>query len=137
MKPDAWMPLYGDDFIRGVKGRPLFVKWAYLLAVWHYWSDNHCQGLEDNEESLRDICEIRKDEEWEIARDTIFDNGKFFAQDANGRWHQKRAAKEWATSSEKYEKQVAKSKLGAVARWKAKHGKNATGNATGIPRRNA
>ena len=131
MKPDAFMPLYGDDFIRAVRGKPAFVKWAYLLAVWHYWSHNHCKGLEDNEESLRDICEIRKDEEWQIARDIIFDNNDFFAQDADGLWHQKRAAKEWAIASLKYNRQVAKSKKGAKVRWSPPPRRHATGNATG------
>ena len=131
MKPDAYIPLYGDELNSAVKGYPSFVKWAYWTAIWFYWSHNHCKGLTDDDNFLRGICELDKDE-WQTARDIIFDNDHFFTQDANGLWHQKRAQEEWSKSLAKYNKQVAKSKKGAKARWTPPPRRNATGNATGI-----
>src|ERR1017187_7546239 len=93
MNPDAYMPFYGDDFFRAIKGHPASISLGYLKAIWHYWSHEHGKGLRDDSEYLRSVCELSKDE-WESAQEIIFDNDHFFALGEDGKWHQKRAASE-------------------------------------------
>lgn len=116
MKPDSYMPFYGNDFFQAVEGWPSTAIEAYLRAIWNYWHHNHCRGLEDNDDSLRRICRVDK-EDWESVRSRVFDNEKFFMQDAEGRWHQKRAEDLWNDAKIKYGTAVKRAKAGAKARW--------------------
>jgi uncharacterized protein YdaU (DUF1376 family) len=113
MKPDAFMPFYGNDFFQAVQGHTDSVAASYLRAIWYYWSHNHCKGLEDNDEFLRRVCYCDK-EHWSYVRGVLFDNDHFFSQDVNGRWHQKRAEEEWNKSESSYARAVA----GGKNRWK-------------------
>lgn len=114
MHPDSFMPLYGDDLIRAVRGKPLFVKWAYWLALWHYWTHNHCRGLEDDDHSLQDICEMRNDPNWKLAKDVIF--GEFFLIDQDGLWQQNRCKAEWDKTLIAYQKQCTRTAAATAAR---------------------
>jgi len=113
MKPDAFMPFYGNDFFQALKGRKAFVKLAYLELIWFYWSHENCQGLEDDADFLRGVSGLSEDE-WEIARPILFDNNKFFVQDAEGRWQQGRAQSEWEKAKASYDRAV----KGGKNRWK-------------------
>lgn len=116
MKPDSFIPFYGDDFFQAVEGLEDLIVVAYLRAIWHYWSHNHCAGLRDDQEFLRRLCRVDRSD-WERVASVIFDNGKFFTMGEDGLWHQKRAAQVWAESTEKYNKAVARSQLANEARW--------------------
>lgn len=105
MKPDSYMPLYGNEFINATDGLPLVAKWAYFRAIWHYWHNNHCKGLKPDEDSLRDICHVDR-EDWPMVYDLIFTTDQFFVQDEAGLWQQKRAQEEWNKSIAKYEKKL-------------------------------
>ncbi len=115
--PDAFIPFYGDKFFQAVKGHADHISMGYLRAIWFYWSHTHCEGLKDNSEFLRKVCEIEKDQ-WDEAISIIFDNDKFFVLGQDGMWHQATAAEYWKASKAKYEAAVARGKAGSEARWK-------------------
>lgn len=117
MHPDAFIPFYGNDYFQAVEGHDELIAIAYLRAIWYYWHQNHCKGLRDDDEFLRRLCRVEKDQ-WERVRAIIFDNEKFFTQDAEFLWHQKRAEEEWRKSVEKYDAAVNRGKAGAKSRWK-------------------
>lgn len=109
------MPFFGGVFMSATKGYPLAVRGAYIAALWHYWEDTHCEGMEDDDVRLQGICEC-KDDEWQSIKPVIF--GKFFKLDNNGLWQQKRAIDEYKTALELLDKRVTAGKAGAAARWK-------------------
>jgi len=121
MQPDSYMPLYGDDFFQAVKAHGERVGWPYLKAIWHYWKHTHCKGLKNDSELLRRICEVEKSE-WPELYEIIFDNEKFFTLDADGLWHQKRAALQWQTSVHKYEGRLKQTQAATKARLAKYHG---------------
>lgn len=103
MKPDAYMPFYGNDFFSATDGYPDSVCLGYLRACWHYWHHTHCAGLPDEPEYLRRVCRIEAIE-WARTKDVIF--GAFFRL-SNGKWHQERAAKEYEKTVKAYQNKVA------------------------------
>ncbi len=111
------MPLYGADFFDAVRGQPDHIGLGYLKAIWYYWTHTHCEGLRDDQEFLRKVCEVERDD-WAEAMAVIFDNDKFFTLDADGTWHQKRAAQEWAKAKEKYQRKVKQTSEARKKRWK-------------------
>ncbi len=117
MKPDAWMPVYGNDFLQAVEGLPDAIAFGYFRLCWYYWHHNHCAGLKDDDEFLRKIARIERDE-WPEAKATLFDNDKFFTNGADEFWHQKRCDEEWQKAVKNYESTVERAKLGAKQRWK-------------------
>ena len=117
MKPDAYMRFYWNEFWSAVEGQSDQTIIAYLRAISHYYHHNHCVGLKDDSEFLRKLCRVDKAEWGEVCA-IIFDNDRFFTQDANGLWQQKRAQEEWLKSVEHYDKAIKRAKLGAKARWK-------------------
>lgn len=125
MKPDAYMPFYFRAFFEAIKGQPPATGLGYLSAICYYWGHTGCRGiLNTNDEFLRRICEIERDD-WDASKDFIFDNDQAFALDSNGLWHQKKAAEIWAETKLEYDKAVERGKLGAVARWGRKYNKKA------------
>ncbi len=100
MNPDVYMPMFWSDFWQAVKGWPDAAVVGYLKALTHYWFHLHCAGLPDDSDKLRRICECDK-ADWDEVCGLVFDNDKFFKQDANGLWRQKRADKEWKFCEEK------------------------------------
>jgi uncharacterized protein YdaU (DUF1376 family) len=119
MKPDAYMPVYWNEFWMAVEGLPDSIIVAYQRCFSYYYHHNHCRGLPDDNEFLRKLCRCDKSD-WEYVRGTIFNNDRFFTQDRDGLWHQKRTEQEWNKSKEKYEKAVTRAKAGARGRWKKK-----------------
>lgn len=117
MKPDAYMPFYFRAFFEAIKGQPPYIGMGYLVAICYYWGHNNCEGLKDDDEFLRRVCEIDK-LEWKEAKAFIFDGDKCFTQDANGIWHQKRAYEEWHKAKTKYEKFSKSGSKGGTNRWK-------------------
>ena len=103
MNPDAYMPYYGNDFEAATKGMRREVKWSYLAACWHYWHHTHCAGLPDNDDYLQAVCDCPV-QDWMRTKGMIF--GTFFKL-ADGVWHQKRTAGEYAECKQAYESRVA------------------------------
>ena len=66
-------------------------KFKYLRCLVHYWYHTHAQGIFDDDEGLRELCQCPIDK-WPRLKSMIFDGDKFFYLE-NGRWHQKRAQK--------------------------------------------
>ncbi len=109
------MPMYWNEFWQAVEGQPDFVIVGYQRALAYYWHHNHCVGLRDNDEALRKVCRIDR-EQWEECSSIIF--GEFFNRDEEtGLWHQKRARAEYVKAEINYNAQVLRGKKGAVARW--------------------
>jgi uncharacterized protein YdaU (DUF1376 family) len=115
-KPDSYMPFYWKDFWEAVKGWPDCAIVGYQMALTYYWFHNHCEGLKDDEQTLRRICSREKDE-WNSCRELIFDNDKFFRLDVNGLWQQRRAKELWDISNARYEAAVRRARDGAAKRW--------------------
>jgi len=134
MKPDAYMPFYGGDFLSATSGMTDACFRCYLKLIWHYWHHSHCTGLNDNRDELRRICGVDK-ETWDEVFDQIF-NDQFFSLGEDGKWHQKRAEEEWQKSQAAYDKVLNRAKAGAEGRW-AKHKKKATRDIIPPPRRDA
>jgi uncharacterized protein YdaU (DUF1376 family) len=115
MKPDAYMPFYGGDFLSATSGMSDACFRCYLRAIWHYWHHSHCEGLKNDSEELRRICCADR-ENWDEVYEQIF-NDEFFYLGEDDKWHQKRAYEEWQKSSEQYQKVLDRAKAGASARW--------------------
>lgn len=113
--PDAYIPLYGIEFLAAVEGHSDAIGMGYLRAIVHYWSHTHCTGLKDEQEFLRRLCRIDR-EDWEAAMAIIFDNDRFFTLGEDGKWHQKRAAQEWAKSLAAYQARVENGRKGGLAK---------------------
>lgn len=105
MNPTAYMPFYGDDFYRAVESYGRDISDAYLRALWHYWTHEHCEGLRDDSEALRRICRCSA-EEWTSIKEVVFDNRKFFTLGEDGMWHQKRCQIEWVKAKALYDAAV-------------------------------
>lgn len=118
MRPDQFIKCRPMEFEMAVKGKPTFIKWAYWVLLCHYRCHNHCKGLEDDDESLRKLCEIENKEEWLKAKPIIF--GGFFSLDINGLWQNAVAAEDYREDCSTYDKFVRRGNAGANARWKRK-----------------
>lgn len=114
--PDAYFPFYQNEFFQAIEGLPDLVSIAYLRAISYYWAHNHCVGLEDDDEFLRRLCRVERDE-WPNTKPIIF--GRFFKLVA-GLWHQKRAQEEWAKATRLYAKRFEQTKAATAARIKNK-----------------
>jgi len=103
MKPDAYSRYYGNDFESATKGWRPEVKWAYWSCLWYYRSHTHCTGLADDNDFLRRLCECDA-ADWMRTKGLIFDNDRFFKL-IDGKWHQLRAARDYADDCADYKKQ--------------------------------
>jgi uncharacterized protein YdaU (DUF1376 family) len=113
MKPDCFMPYYGNDFEAATKGFGPEVKWAYLCALWHYWHHTHCQGLPNDDDMLRRICEVET-ASWARIRGSIFKAPFFELQ--NGLWQQNRARDMYHESVRIYNSRSAASRIANESR---------------------
>ena len=102
MKPDAWLPFYGNDFFGAVEGYDNNVIVGYMRALWHYWHHHHCDGLPDDDQYLQRICRCEA-AFWMRTKGVIFNGTDFFTK-IDGKWHQKRARQEYADAIEGFEK---------------------------------
>lgn len=111
MKPDSWMPLYGNEYFAAVDPYPPEVGLSYLRAIWYYWHAAHGEGLPDDSESLRRICRVDR-ADWPDIKPILF--GQFFLLGEDGLWHQKRAQIEFQTAQSRYEKAVRNGRKGGL-----------------------
>ena len=130
MKPDAYMPFYGADFEQATKGYNAQIKWSYVAALWHYWHQHHTDGLPDDDEYLRNICDCES-AVWVRTKGIIF--GVFFKLEA-GKWHQKRAREDYKESIESYTAAVERGRRGADARWTKQSSSNAQALEQAMPK---
>jgi uncharacterized protein YdaU (DUF1376 family) len=114
MRPDEYIKLT-KDFFQAVHGKPAYVKAGYLSALCYYRFHNHCQGLENDSEFLRKVCDITP-AEWREGFNIIFDNEFFFTLDVDGLWQQKRAKEDYEEDRGKYWKAVARGLNASKAR---------------------
>lgn len=119
MKPDSYMPFYGNDFFQAVAGLPDNVAISYLRCCWYYWTHDHCRGLRNDPDALRRIAQVDR-MDWADVFAVVFDNDRFFTLGEDGLWHQKRCDLEWAKAIVKYKSAVDNGRKGAEKRWKSK-----------------
>lgn len=122
MKPDSYMPFDGNKFFEAVAGFPDDTSMAYLKLCWHYWHHLHARGLPDDAEYLRRAAQVDRGD-WNRVRDSLFDNDKYFTQDADGLWHQKFTEELWKDAEAAYRLAVKRGRAGADARWNRKRGR--------------
>jgi len=116
--PDTFFPFYSRAFFEAVEGQPDYIVLGYLRALSFYWSHNHCQGLENDQEFLRRLCRIEKDK-WSKSFDILFGREEFFAL-IDDKWHQQRMLEEWGKAVNRYKTAQLKTKAATAARWKKK-----------------
>lgn len=116
-KPDQYIQYRPRDFEIAAKGHPAHVKWGYVVALCYYRCHNHCKGLDDDDEFLRKICEIER-EDWEKSKTIIF--GGFFQLDTNGLWQHAVAFQDYQEDCHAYERAIIKSKNANEIRWRKK-----------------
>lgn len=130
MKPDAWMPFYGDDFFSAVQMWDNGTVAMYVRCLWFYWSHAHCEGLPNDDDQLRTLCRCDMGE-WGRTKGRIFDGDKFFVLDG-GKWHQKRCRSEYQKAEEVATNRSEVGRLGAKTRWSKEAGSIAASTAAGI-----
>lgn len=113
MRPDQYMRWNWNEFWPAVEGLADHVIIGYQRALSYYYQHNHCHGLKNDDEFLRKLCRIDKDQ-WPDARDLIFDNDKFFLLGQDDLWHQKRASDDYKQAEKDYKNAVNRGK----SRWK-------------------
>jgi len=117
MKPDSYMPLFGNDLFMAIDAHGSVIGWAYLHTIWHYWHHNHCKGLKDDDDYLRGVCGCELNE-WAKVRSVVFDNDEYFTLGTDGLWHQKFADELWDKATEQYDKKINRARAGARERWR-------------------
>ncbi len=105
MKPTAYIKFYGLDFFHAVEAHDDTVGMAYLRAIWYYVRQTHCEGLENDTEQLRRICRLDSSNA-ERVLGIVFGSGEFFCLGEDAKWHQKRAAAEYAEALAAYNKKL-------------------------------
>jgi uncharacterized protein YdaU (DUF1376 family) len=101
MKPDAFMPFYFRSFLEAIEGLPDWMAMGYLRSLCYNWGHRGCEGLKNDEESLRKICRIELND-WPQAWDTIFKGTEFWMLGGDGLWHQKFQDQLWAEVQKNY-----------------------------------
>ena len=121
------MPFDWPKFQASTPGMRREIKWSYFNAICAYfWG--HCTGLDDDDETLRAVCECFNPAEWARTKGTIF--GPFFQKNGDGKWHQKRAKEEYLKALAACEAATNRGKAGAAARWdKSEEDKQCSSNA--------
>jgi uncharacterized protein YdaU (DUF1376 family) len=112
-----WM-IYGGDYLRDTMHLSAEQHGMYFLMLNHYYSTG--EPLPNDEEVLARVSRVSVDA-WLRNRNVIL---KFFTQDVDGRWRNKRADEEIA----KRQRLSGRASKGAAARWGAKA--DATADAT-------
>ena len=113
MHPDQYMPYHGNEIEAACKGYTASVKWAYVSCQWHYWGHTHCEGLPDDDEYLRNVCDCPVTE-WARTKPAIF--GKFFKL-YRGKWHHDQCREEYGERAASYNKVCAAAQNAINARW--------------------
>ena len=116
-KPDQYFPLDGADFVMAMQGQPNHVRGAYVMLLLHYWHHNHCEGLDDDRDFLRGLCNSTSTE-WKKVNRVIFESGRFFRQGTDGLWHQKRADEAWQKCQGSILKKSLAGRAGAAGKWR-------------------
>jgi uncharacterized protein YdaU (DUF1376 family) len=106
MKPDDAMPFFGTAFFQAVQGYSDAVAMGYMRSLWHYYHHTHCQGLPDDDDYLRRICQCDPSL-WVRTKGVIFDDQYFFCKNGDGKWHQKNAKEIHEKELELYRRRVA------------------------------
>jgi uncharacterized protein YdaU (DUF1376 family) len=96
--PEAYIPFYFGDFFIAVDRLSDSAIVAYQRAIWSYWKDTHCTGLENDDEELKRIC--HNPDDWFKIKDKLFGDEErhkkfFFLDEKDGKYHQARALEEW------------------------------------------
>jgi uncharacterized protein YdaU (DUF1376 family) len=114
MKPDAYLPFYGNIYFAATDGMDDTSIVSYLRLLWHYWHHTHCSGLPDDDDYLRRVarCPV---ECWNRTRGMILNGDAFFALD-DGKWHQKKAKSLYTEIKESYDRKVRGAALARGAR---------------------
>lgn len=131
--PDSHMPFYGDDFFSAVEMMGEVLGFKYLRCVWFYWSHLHCEGIPDDDEQMRNLCRCELGT-WARTKGTIFDNDKFFVLES-GKWHQKRARKEWNLSLERLTDRYNQTSAATAARLVKRNVTLNVGNDVGVEKK--
>ena len=119
-KPDKYMPMFWPDFWQAVEGLDCRLIVAYQRCLSKYWFHLHCSGLDDDDDQLRRLCQLDKDE-WEDWKKHLFSKNKqdrSFWYFEHGKWHNKRALEIWNWVNELSQKRSVAGKRGAIERWK-------------------
>lgn len=112
------MPFYGNAFFGAMRGYSNDVVAGYIRCLWHYWHHTHVQGLSNEDDFLRRLCECDASA-WVRTKGVIFDNNQFFVLEGD-KWHQKRCREEYIKIEKSYTSAINRGKSGASARW-SKH----------------
>jgi uncharacterized protein YdaU (DUF1376 family) len=114
MKPDSYIAFDWPKFHAATAGWSRQHKWSYWVAICaYYWQE--CAGLENCDDLLMAVCECAP-MDWATTKARIFREG-YFELGRDGRWHQKRAKREYEYAISLIQKKSEAGKLGAAARW--------------------
>jgi uncharacterized protein YdaU (DUF1376 family) len=89
-------------------------KWKYVRCLSHYWYQTHVQGIKDDGEGMRQLCNCDLPN-WMRLKGMIFDNDEFFFLE-NGKWHQKRARANYLKKQEDLIKRQAQTSIARTER---------------------
>lgn len=128
MSVRAWMPLYWADYLRETNNLSAAEHGAYLLLIGSYWVSG--APLPDDDDQLRRIARMEKSE-WKRARKLL----AAFFEIGDGVWRHGRVEKELASWGSRKDKNEARARSAAEARWGARS--DAESNAPSIPTSNA
>ena len=91
-----------------------YEKWKYVRCLSHYWYQTHVQGIKDDGEGMRQLCNCDLPN-WMRLKGMIFDNDEFFYLE-NGKWHQKRARANYLKKQEDLIKRQAQTSIARTER---------------------
>ena len=90
-------------------------KYKYIRCLRFYWYHTHVEGIPNDDEGMRELCHCNQDE-WPRLKSMIFDGDKFFFLE-NGRWHQKRARKNYLNKQQNLVKRQQQTAGARSVRW--------------------
>lgn len=111
-RPDAYMPVYGNDLLAALDGYDDGIGMSYVRSLWHYWHHTHCEGLPNDDDYLRRVCR-QELTSWARVRGIVF--GQFFKLEG-GRWHQARCRDVFLEASTAYNNRAAGAAAARAAR---------------------
>jgi uncharacterized protein YdaU (DUF1376 family) len=123
-KPDAWMPLYVDDYLGAARELSCAESGAYfhlLLAAW-----TRAGSLPNDDAKLRRMAGATP-REWPAIKAAII---QFFVVTADS-WEQKRLRRELSVATERYEKLTSHQSARATRGWQKKKQKQRDDDAGG------
>ena len=88
-------------------------KWSYWVACCaYYWQG--CVGIDNDEETMKIVCEVHDSSRWGIIRARLFQGGGYFFLE-NGKWHQDYARQEWKYAADLMKKRAEQTEQGRIA----------------------